>query len=419
MLKRKNHVVLSSISIQGYRSCKDTNFFPHPKLTALIGINGSGKTNLLSAIRLLQAEEARRIPVPEETPSNETTITCQFSLGAKSVGLRIKLFLSLSSRGRDEVIRIDEHWDFESLTGVKGWIFVPAFLIETSRRFIHPRFFPKSGRIDSRMESEIRRAMQVLEDKKIVDAISAVNNFRSGISYYSASQFTDPTKAPSNFEVDSDGRLESVYEYRSIKSHVTFLHDLYSFKKNRPELYEEYVDFVSKKQLGLVSRISWKEVKLSSSIAEVKTGGKLVKKKQYKTLIIPNVQVGSSHITFNQLSEGTFKTLALIFYIMTDASSCLLIEEPEVCVHHGLLSKVVNTIKSYSAGKQVIFSTHSDLVLDTLSTENVSVVQLKRTGTTVSKLHEWAGKKGFDALNAYLEESGSLGDYWKSGGFTA
>ena len=181
-------------------------------------------------------------------------------------------------------------------------------------------------------------------------------------------------------------------------------------------MYNEYVGFISRQQLGLISRLSWKEIKLSSYTAEVKSQGKVKKVKRYKTLVIPRIQIGSSYLTFNQLSEGTFKTLAMIFYIMTDSSSCLLIEEPEVCVHHGLLTRIIATIRSYSSAKQVIFSTHSDLVLDNIEQEDVFVVDMNKTGTHVASLAKWAGSQGIKALNAYLCESGTLGEYWKSGG---
>ena len=46
-------VHLQQISAEGHRSCKATTFAPHAQLSALIGINGTGKTNPLNSIRLL------------------------------------------------------------------------------------------------------------------------------------------------------------------------------------------------------------------------------------------------------------------------------------------------------------------------------------------------------------------------------
>ena len=58
-------------------------------------------------------------------------------------------------------------------------------------------------------------------------------------------------------------------------------------------------------------------------------------------LVVPQFVIGTNALSPNDFSEGTFKTITLLFYLMTEKSSALLIEEPEVCVHHGLLSSIV------------------------------------------------------------------------------
>ena len=258
--------------------------------------------------------------------------------------------------------------------------------------------------------------IETLENTQISNCYFQIKNFCKGITYYGASQFTDPSRCPSSFEIESDGRLTNIFD--TSKIHTQFLRDLYTLKTTNINLYEEYERFISKHELGLISRLTWKEVILSSNIAEVKSGGKVKKVRKSKTLIIPKIQIGQSHITFNQLSEGTFKSLAMIFYIMTDASTCLLIEEPEVCVHLGLLNRIVNTIKSYSKYKQVILSTHSDQILDQLEPENVLIVEMTRSGTKATSMEKWVGEKGRVALTNYLEETGTLGEYWRSGGLS-
>ena len=265
-----------------------------------------------------------------------------------------------------------------------------------------------------RIHSAVSIDESILENPEILDSVSNIEQFCQGITYYSASQFTDSTKCPSSFETESDSRL--VDSYGTSRTHVKFLHDLYLLKKNNPDLYSAYEDLISKNELDLISKLSWKEVPLSSNLAEVKSGGEVKKVRKYKTLVIPKVQIGLSHITFNQLSEGTFKTLALLFYLMTDASSCIIIEEPEVCVHMGLLSRIIATAKAYSSDKQVIISTHSDQVLDQLEPQNIAVVEMTKIGTVSTGLNKWLGPKGRQALTSYLGESGTLGEYWRSGG---
>lgn len=410
---------LEEITINGYRSCMETTFRPNESLSGLIGINGAGKTNILNALRLLNPDlYGRTFRQKSEEPTLPATIlTATFRVGDKRVRLRLTLILSTSG-GNEEVISATEQWNFKDFDRSRAWLEFPSSFLQLKNRHIG---FEQHILLNSSLHGKSRISVfdhfkSILDNDKLLSAVQAVITFRTQIKYYGASQFTDPTRCPSSFEIDGDDKLERTYYSRPTPSHLQFLFDLYSLRKTNPDLYHDYEMFVSTKMLGLVSRLSWKPVRLSSNTVEIKSGGSIKKVRQYKTLVIPKVQIGSSHITFNQLSEGTFKTLALIFYIMTDKGSCLLIEEPEVCIHHGLLRRILSTIKAHSKQRQVIFSTHSDLVLDTISNNEVFVVDMKKSITKVSRLSDWAGKDGMSALDAYLNETGTLGEYWRSGG---
>jgi predicted ATPase len=95
-----------------------------------------------------------------------------------------------------------------------------------------------------------------------------------------------------------------------------------------------------------------------------------------------------------------------------------LIEEPEVCVHHGLLASIVELIKSQSAEKQIIFSTHSDFVLDQVNPDQVfSTMSRVKKGTVVRSLAKDYPKQTIEALRDFLRTSGNLGEFWRQGGF--
>ncbi len=88
-----------------------------------------------------------------------------------------------------------------------------------------------------------------------------------------------------------------------------------------------------------------------------------------------------------------------------------------MCVHHGLLSSIIELIKLSSVRKQIILSTHSDYVLDQVAPENVYRVRFERlTGTTVSHIPESMTAIELHALREYLEQQGNLGEYWREGG---
>jgi predicted ATPase len=103
---------------------------------------------------------------------------------------------------------------------------------------------------------------------------------------------------------------------------------------------------------------------------------------------------------------------------MTEQSSALLIKEPEVCVHHGLLSSIMELIKDYSKRKQIVVSTHSDFVLDRVEPRNVyQVTRSAEDGTDIRHLAKEMSAQEMKALKNYLETEGNLGEYWRHGGF--
>ena len=92
-------------------------------------------------------------------------------------------------------------------------------------------------------------------------------------------------------------------------------------------------------------------------------------------------------------------------------------EEPEVCIHHGLLSSIIELLKRYSRQKQIVISTHSDYILDQCETRHVySVKRHKEQGTIVKHIESSLPARDLAALRNYLNHEGNLGEYWKHGG---
>jgi len=124
---------------------------------------------------------------------------------------------------------------------------------------------------------------------------------------------------------------------------------MYFAQESGSGAFKRFIDVVGPHGIALISGLTFKKVRTSSTNYSVRVGWKVEIRKRHKLLIIPQFKIGRLSLSPNQLSEGTFKTLALIFHIMTDESHAVLIEEPEVCVHHGLLSSILELIKSSSA----------------------------------------------------------------------
>lgn len=403
---------IKKVEIKNYRSCNHTVFEPNESLSALIGPNGSGKTNILSAIKLISSLTSirRRRHIQDHGIQSPCEIKTWYDLDGNNVIHTAKIHLVTNERNQDEILSSDETWYMHSITGSKKRIKIP---FEIFADIIHEReyFYHADSHFRSRFFGNIFGKKNISE--KAISSMAKIMEYVKGITYYSASQFTNPSNCPISFEVEGD---EKARRGISITGHKRFLYEMYQEYINKSDSYKEFIEIIGPNGIGLVEDIEFKEIQTSSSNYSVMAGGRVTKREKVNLLVIPGFHVSGSNLSPSQLSEGTFKTLALTFYLITDKSTLLMIEEPEVCVHHGLLHSIVELIKLYAQEKQIFISTHSDSVLDSLDMPSIfRVMRGIDNGTTISSVAKSIRGKELEALKYYLENEGSLGEFWKHG----
>lgn len=404
---------ISKISIKHYRSCEEAIFVPHERLSALIGPNGSGKTNILSALKLLPAlcVSRPRFFEEEEPITSACEIKIWYEIDDIAFSHTAKLNIVTNENNQDEIISSKEYWQIPSISGrkkipVPSWILLEMFQERVSGSL--------SGLRSRRAAYFLKTISGSGSVQKSLAVLGKAIGLIAGINYYSASQFTNPGNCPISFEVEVDATKRRTGI--SIKGHKRFLYDMYQEMLKKTDAYSEFLDLVGPDGIGLVDSIEFKEIATSSSTVSVMTGGNVVKKEKTNLLVVPSFGIAGNSLSPSQLSEGTFKTLALVYYLVTDKSSILMIEEPEVCVHHGLLNSIIGLIGIYSQDKQIFISTHSDAVLDKLQIENVfKVWRTIEKGTQVSSIKKNMKNVELKALKNYLLNEGSLGEFWKHG----
>jgi ABC-type lipoprotein export system ATPase subunit len=412
--KRKPDVkVIRTVNISNYRSCLETSFELQPDLSVLIGPNGSGKTNVLHALLLLRELTAEPAVRPHDEPAvDKSRLKVKFQVEDKTATVTSDVELFTDDNNADRIVNSEETWYARDFTKKRARIKIPLWF---------GRYLDRSSSPSYNIRMSVRASHYFYSYKKptlpdsFVPCLISISRYLSDIKYYSASQFTNPSRCPVSFLVETGRRLA---RGASLRGHGKFLFDLFrEYKERETSNYEKFLSVIGREGIGLVDRIDFKEILTSSIEYSVRSGGRVRKEKRQKVIVIPQFIIGRNSLSPSQLSEGTFKSITLLFYLMTERSSALLIEEPEVCVHHGLLSSIVELIKTYSREKQIVLSTHSDFVLDQIEPRHVyRVTRDHRTGTSVTQIAKALPAKELTALKQYLETQGNLGEYWRHGG---
>lgn len=122
------------------------------------------------------------------------------------------------------------------------------------------------------------------------------------------------------------------------------------------------------------------------------------------------LQEGSYLIPASRLSEGTLRWLCLLAVLLhPTAPRVVCLEEPEVGLHPDLLPRLARLLRDASSRMQVIVTTHSDVLVDALNeTPEAIIVCEKRDGATT------LSRPDRGQLEQWLKEY-SLGQLWRSG----
>lgn len=124
------------------------------------------------------------------------------------------------------------------------------------------------------------------------------------------------------------------------------------------------------------------------------------------------VQVDGVNLGF--VSDGTIRLLNIVIVLLQGASDhdMLLIDEPELGIHPGLLARLLGEFDAYGTDRQIVLATHSPQVVSWARPDELRFVERVERRTTVRSLSaEQAARVG-----SYLQDEGNLGEFVYGGG---
>lgn len=359
-------------------------------LNVLIGPNGSGKSNLLDALTLLRFAPK---DLPEAVRQDGSSVGDWIWKGNRTGGASIEVQVT----------------DPEASFGVLRHYLK---FRETNYRFDLRVEWLDGARTEE--EGSLQPPHFVREENKNGKIYSAENLYHP--VYYDRE---DPAQSVLALRRDPlmyphITRLAQLYESLRFYREWTFGRSAANRQAQKPGVRNDYLaeDGVN---LGLVlnrlRRNSEVKARILASLNELYEGITDFDVAFEGGTVQVFLQEGKFSIPAGRLSDGTLRFLSLLTILLDPTPPPLIcLEEPELGLHPDAVVAVGKLIKEASERTQLIVTTHSQVLIDTLSTTPEDVIVCgKINGATVMERLEAA------PLAKWLEQYGSLGNLWSRG----
>ena len=327
----------------------------------IIGANASGKSNLIDALRFLRdiSKQSGGLQTAVEERGGITKIRCLAARTQSNVSITVEL-----GNPNEEQNLWRYHLDFVHTGGgvIKSQVKIIAEEVYsyTAEKFILKR--------DSKKESEDEETLKYthLEQANANRAFRDLQVFFQNIEYLnvipqlvreSSSVFTSLTKE------DYYGR--------------NFLEKLAKMNEKTRNSYFRRINECLKIAVPQLEELQFVKDKMGVPHLEAK----------YK-----HWRAKGSKQQEEQFSDGTLRLIGFLFALL-DSKGIILLEEPEINLHSGIISKIPGFIYTIQRSKkskssQIFITTHSyDILSDSgISSDEVLVLELSQEGTTINKL---------------------------------
>ncbi len=408
--------ILEGVRIQNYRALKDVTLGRTvenkkadvlPRLTAVIGANGTGKSSLLDALCFLGdcLKEGVQAACEKQHRGGFERLRTQGVDGSLQFDIRVReashtppinytLHIGSDSYGRPMVVheRLRMDWVNPPQGEWDGRVFTQSvdgdFLdLTDGRGFVWAGQDPTDGNPKMAIEMQDRQVLAVAAFGALAShpEIGKFREFLSGwyFSYFDPKLAKEPSTAGADSHLDREGK--------NLAKYLQFIEAAHPGELNL------ILQRIGKKIPGLVG------IKTNTS--------------KNKQLFLEFYCEGYAEPFFQQdMSDGTLKLLAYLL-LMEDPNPASLIgiEEPENGLHHQLLSLLATELKNFSnqaRGPQVLIATHAPDFVDALTPEEVWILSKGTDGYS-----SLTCAADIAQVRALFEEGIPMGSLWFSDHF--
>jgi predicted ATPase len=389
--------MFEEITISNFRSCESVRLEAACSVLALVGRNGAGKTNILTAIHWLcqsatSAEAVRRLGGVFARPA-DPSVEAVMRLGNDRYVYRLTF-----RGGREATSPSDASFPekieevFENLTASRALI---------TRDGENVRVVGRAEPIRIAATTPALAALPSLLpiDDEAIPAIGKLSSFFANVHYY---ELGDATNESYYVTREQYNEWRKDYERNRTATPSVALRLLHMWESDRAA-FEEVQTILG--DMEIIDRITVHEVDISTQVKKTTTDAS----KLYLFFFSPSRGVGGygQSFGFDDLSAGTRRIVRMIVSLIFDKRSVMLVEQPEDMIHRGMLLKVLDVFRTYTHDTQLIFTTHSSVVLNMLTPQEVRLVSAEDGVTQARRMTA----DEIARAGSFLNESGSLSDF--------
>ena len=342
--------VLSRIRVEGYRSLRDVDL-ELGRLTVLIGANGSGKSNLLSVIRMAALMRTQNLRTVVGTAGGASSLLF-YGRRTKEISFSIE-FERDDSRAFEYAVRLghaagDTLIFLDETVGVRG----PG-----QESFIRESL--GAGHAESKLTKESPKARPLFE-------LLSRTNFYHFHDTSASSPLRQNSRQSEKTYLRSDGSNLAVFLRRLSTS-------------ESPDCSSAWLRILS-----LVRQVAPFIKRLEPELIDID-------RPDTSAVRLYWVDENDFRFDVNDLSDGTIRAIALIAALAQPPSSLpsfISIDEPELGLHPAAITLIAGLARSVEPRCQVLLATQSPALLDQFGSDHVVVADRSKGETQFKRLQD-------------------------------